>query len=124
MRKYLRWSSVMPIHDHTPTSMGRGFLWGGVALGLLVIALLYTQGFGLWRAPPKPQPPPSLVRQGDRISIPEGSPLRNRVTVMPVSVQPVNDKLVLPAVVESDPARTASVLPPLGGRLLQLKVAL
>jgi cobalt-zinc-cadmium efflux system membrane fusion protein len=43
---------------------------------------------------------------------------------MPVATQPVNDKLVLPAVVESDPARTASVLPPLGGRVLQLKVAL
>ena len=100
----------MPIHDHTPSSLGRGFLWGGVALGLLLVALLYTHGLGLWVASPKPEPLPPLVRQGDRISIPEGSPLRNRLTVMPVSVQPVNDRLVLPAVVESDPARTASVM--------------
>jgi cobalt-zinc-cadmium efflux system membrane fusion protein len=114
----------MPIHDHTPSSLGRGFLWGGLALGLLLIVLLYTHGFGLWAASPKPEPPPLLVRQGERISIPEGSALRNRLTVMPASTQPVNDKLVLPAVVESDPARTALVLPPLTGRVRQLKVAL
>jgi cobalt-zinc-cadmium efflux system membrane fusion protein len=114
----------MPIHEHTPSSLGRGFLWGGIALGLLLIALLYTHGFGLWVGSPKPEPAPPLVRQGETISIPEGSPLRRRLTVMQVSIQPVDDKRVLPAVVESDPARTASVLPPLGGRVLQLKVAL
>jgi cobalt-zinc-cadmium efflux system membrane fusion protein len=114
----------MPIHDHTPSNLGRGFLWGGIALGLLLIALLFTHGFGLWSPSIKPESPPQMVRQGGKISIPEGSPLRGRLTVMPVATQPINDKLVLPAVVESDPARTASVLPPLGGRVLQLKVAL
>jgi cobalt-zinc-cadmium efflux system membrane fusion protein len=114
----------MPIHDHTPSSLGRGFLWGGVVLGLLLIALLYTHGFGIWASSPKPQSPPPLVHQGEKISIPDGSPLRERLTVMPVSIQSVDDKLVLPGVVESDPARTASVLTPLGGRLLQLRVAL
>jgi cobalt-zinc-cadmium efflux system membrane fusion protein len=114
----------MPIHDHTPTNLGRGFLWGGIALGLLLIVLLYTHGFGLWSPSIKPESPPQMVRQGEKISIPEGSPLRSRLTVMPVATQPINDKLVLPAVVESDPARTASVLPPLGGRVVQLKAAL
>jgi cobalt-zinc-cadmium efflux system membrane fusion protein len=114
----------MPIHDHTPSNLGRSFLWGGIALGLLLIALLYTHGFGLWSPSIKPEPPPQMVRQGEKISIPEGSPLRNRLKVMAVATQAVSDKLVLPAVVESDPARTASLLPPLGGRVLQLKVAL
>ena len=114
----------MPIHDHTPSSLGRGFLWGGIALGLLLIALLYTHGFGLWVGSPTPESPPALVHQGEKISIPEGSPLRDRLTVMPVSTQSVDDKLVLPAIIESDPARTASVLTPLGGRLRQLKVGL
>jgi cobalt-zinc-cadmium efflux system membrane fusion protein len=114
----------MPIHDHTPTALGRSFLWGGLALGVLFIALLYTHGFGLWTPGAKPEPAPAQVRKGDKISIPEGSALRDRLTVLPVAMQPVNDKLILPAVVESDPARTASVLPPLSGRVLQLKVAL
>jgi membrane fusion protein, heavy metal efflux system len=114
----------MPIHDHTPTALGRSFMWGGLILGLLLIALLYTQGFGLWKPSIRPEPPAAMVRQGNRITIPDGSPLRSRVTVMAVSAQAVNDKLILPAVVESDPARTASVLPPLGGRVMQVKVAL
>ena len=33
-------------------------------------------------------------------------------------------KLTLPAVVESDPSLTAAVLTPLGGRVLEIKVAL
>jgi cobalt-zinc-cadmium efflux system membrane fusion protein len=114
----------MPIHDHTPTALGRSFLWGGLALGLLLIALLYTHGFGLWRPRPKPEAPAAMVKQGEKITIPEGSPLRSRLTVMPVTTQSVTDKLILPAVVESDPARTASVLPPLSGRVLQLRIAL
>jgi cobalt-zinc-cadmium efflux system membrane fusion protein len=114
----------MPIHDHTPTALGRSFLWGGLALGLLLIGLLYTHGFGLWKPRLQAEPPPAMVKQGGRITIPDGSPLRNRLTVVPVTTQPVNDKLILPAVVESDPARTASVLPPLSGRVLQLKIAL
>jgi membrane fusion protein, heavy metal efflux system len=114
----------MPIHDHTPTALGRSFLWGGFALGVVFMALLYTHGFGLWTPRAKPEPPPALVRDGGKVSIPEGSALRSRLSVMPVVAQPVNDKLVLPAVVESDPARTAAVLPPLSGRVLQLKVAL
>jgi cobalt-zinc-cadmium efflux system membrane fusion protein len=65
-----------------------------------------------------------LVRQGDKIVIPESSPLRKRLTVTPAHAEPVSAKLVLPAIVESDPARTAAVLTPLGGRVLEIKVAL
>jgi cobalt-zinc-cadmium efflux system membrane fusion protein len=65
-----------------------------------------------------------MARQGDRIVVPEGSALRKELRVMPASAQTVNVKLLLPAVVESDPARTAAVLTPLAGRLIALKVAL
>jgi len=65
-----------------------------------------------------------MVRQGDKIIVPEGSALRNRLSVMPAAAQTVSAKLVLPGVVESDPARTAAVLTPLGGRVIALKVSL
>jgi cobalt-zinc-cadmium efflux system membrane fusion protein len=68
--------------------------------------------------------PELMVRQGDKILVPEGSSLRARLSVMAVSLQPVSPKLLLPAVVESDPARTAAVLTPLSGRLIALKMAL
>jgi cobalt-zinc-cadmium efflux system membrane fusion protein len=44
--------------------------------------------------------------------------------VAAAAAQPISPKLLLPAVVESDPARTAAVLTPLSGRLIALKVAL
>jgi len=65
-----------------------------------------------------------MVRQGDKIIVPEGSALRDRLTVQPASAQAVSPKLILPGIVESDPARTTAVLTPLSGRLVALKVAL
>jgi cobalt-zinc-cadmium efflux system membrane fusion protein len=115
----------MPLHDHEPNLQGRMFLWGGIALGLLVAAALLTHGFGLLRGSNKAEEAPALmVRQGERIVVPEGSALRARLSVMPASMEPVSSRLVLPGVVESDPARTAAVLTPLSGRLLALKVSL
>jgi cobalt-zinc-cadmium efflux system membrane fusion protein len=116
---------VMPIHDHVPSLRGRAFLWGGLGLGLLFAAALMTKGFGLLAGSGKAAGEPEMmVRQGDKIVIPAGSPLRERLTVMPAQTEAVNPKLALPAVVESDPARTIAVLSPLAGRILELKVGL
>jgi membrane fusion protein, heavy metal efflux system len=115
----------MPIHDHEPTFRGGAFLWGGIGLGLLLLVALLTHGFGLLNRGDKGSSEPQLMlRQGDKIIVPEGSALRSRLTVMAAAAQAVNPKLLLPAVVESDPARTAAVLAPLSGRLIALKVAL
>lgn len=115
----------MAIHDHQPSSRGRAFFWGGIGLGLIFLAALFTHGFGLLGPSVNGGGPPDLMtRQGNKILVPEGSALRNRLSVMPALVEPVSAKLLLPAVVESDPARTAAVLPQLGGRVLELKVAL
>ena len=65
-----------------------------------------------------------FVHQGDKIVIPETSPIRSRLTVAPVSTEVSALKLVLPAIVEADPARTANVLPPFSGRVLELKASL
>jgi len=110
----------MPIHDHEPSFWGRAFLWGGIGLGVLLLAALLTRGFGLLGGFGKAVAEPTLmVREGDKILVPDGSALRKRLTVAAAPLQ-----LVLPAILESDPARTAVVLPALGGRVLQLKVAL
>jgi cobalt-zinc-cadmium efflux system membrane fusion protein len=115
----------MPIHDHEPTFWGRTFFWGGVGLGVLLLVALLTRGFGLWSgAGHGAEGPALLVRQGDKIFVPEGSPLRQRLSVMAAATQMVSGKLTLPGIVESDPARTAAVLTPLAGRVLALKVAL
>jgi cobalt-zinc-cadmium efflux system membrane fusion protein len=115
----------MPIHDHEPTFWGRAFFWGGIGLGVLLLAALLTRGFGLWSGGAHgPAGPALLVRQGDKIIVPEGSPLRQQLSVMPAVTQMVSGTLTLPGIVESDPARTAAVLTPLGGRVLALKVAL
>jgi cobalt-zinc-cadmium efflux system membrane fusion protein len=115
----------MQIHDHAPNALGRSFLWGGILLGLLLVAVFLTHGFGLLgNGPATDTGPAMLTRQGDKIVIPESSPLRKRLTVTAAHAEAVSARLVLPAVVESDPARTAAVLTPLGGRVLEIKVAL
>src|ERR1700753_4031148 len=115
----------MQIHDHAPNAWGRSFLWGGIVLGLLLVALFLTHGLGLLDGGNKPDSEPAMLeRHGEQIVVPESSPLRKRLTVTAVHAQAVRPKLTLPAVVESDPARTAAVLTPLGGRVLEIKVAL
>ena len=114
----------MPIHDHEPSFRGKAFLWGGIALGVLFLAALLTHGFGLVRGVKNEEPPALMVRQGDQIVVPEGSALRKALTMEPAAARPVNAKIALPAVVESDPARTSAVLTPLAGRLISLKVSL
>jgi membrane fusion protein, heavy metal efflux system len=115
----------MPIHDHEPNFRGAAFLWGGIGFGVLLLLVLLTHGFGLLNRGGKGSSEPELmVRQGDKIIVPEGSALRSRLNVEAASSQAVSPKLLLPAIVESDPARTAAVLTPLSGRLIALKVAL
>src|SRR5580704_17805073 len=114
----------MPIHDHQPSKRGGAFLWGGIGLGVLFLVGALTHGFGLFKESVSASQPDLMTRQGERILVPEGSALRSRLSVIAAQTQQVVPKLVLPGIVESDPARTAAVLPALGGRVLELKVAL
>ena len=67
---------------------------------------------------------PNLVRDGSQILVPEGSPLRGKLTIGTVAQRQVERTLQLPAVVEADPTRTVKVLPPVAGRLIDLKIQL
>jgi membrane fusion protein, heavy metal efflux system len=93
----------------------------GVVLGAGAYRLLDRSSAGRSYAPAE-QPVAHLVRDGERISIPEGSPLRGKLAIETVQDQDVTRTLVLPAAVEADPARLVKVLPPLAGRVTQLNV--
>jgi cobalt-zinc-cadmium efflux system membrane fusion protein len=73
-------------------------------------------------APSEPQP--VLTRVGARIVVPPNSPLRGLLAVEEPAMKDVSRMLVLPAVVEADPTRTVKVLPPVAGRVIELKVQL
>jgi membrane fusion protein, heavy metal efflux system len=62
--------------------------------------------------------------QGSQFTVPEGSPLRAKLEIAPVVEQDIQRSLILPATVEADPARTVKVLPPVTGRVVELKVEL
>ncbi len=66
----------------------------------------------------------ALVREGAKIIVPEDSPIRGKLLVGPVREREIQRKLVLPAIVEADPARTVKVLPPVTGHVTDLMVQL
>jgi membrane fusion protein, heavy metal efflux system len=113
-----------PETEHPVNPRGRAFFWGGIILGLLLLLLLLSHGFGLLRAPPEAPAQPALVHQGDKIFVPQNSPLRQRLTVEAAAAENKSIVVVAPGIVEADPARTISVLPPGAGRVHELKVAL
>lgn len=70
------------------------------------------------------EPAPAFTRQGERITVPEHSPLRQRLAVQTVAALDAAHALELPAQVEADPARTVNIVPPVAGKVLELKVGL
>jgi cobalt-zinc-cadmium efflux system membrane fusion protein len=100
---------------------------GRLALGLLACAAVAagSLGYRAHAAAPAAAPPaPLVVRQGHRLVVPAGSPLRDRLLVAVVGQQALPHDVTLPATVEANPANTANILPPLTGKLLELKVRL
>lgn len=100
---------------------------GWLALGLLAgaaLLLLLTVYRAQASAPPAAAPGPLLVRQGNRLVVPAGSALRERLRVETVGDEASAHEVALPATVEADPARTANIVPPLTGKLVELKVRL
>jgi cobalt-zinc-cadmium efflux system membrane fusion protein len=127
---------ALPVRRHDGPGnhqLARGPSWPARLLVLVLVAGAVAAGgyrllagpFGSARsAPAVAAKAQILIRTGERIVVPEGSPVRSSLTVAPVAEQDVPRSLVLPAVVEADPARLIKVLPPLAGRVTQLKVQL
>jgi cobalt-zinc-cadmium efflux system membrane fusion protein len=112
-----------------------GFRHRGLAIAvILFVAALAAGTYRLlsnpWGGPAHAQEygaretAPLLVREGERIKVPPGSPLRDKLVIAPVVAKETQRSLVLPAVVEADPSRTVKVLPPVSGRVVALKVQL
>ncbi|MDE2137878.1 MAG: efflux RND transporter periplasmic adaptor subunit [Gammaproteobacteria bacterium] len=113
------------LHDHEPNRRGRTFFWGGLGGGALLVVLLLTHGFGLWAGRGGgAQESAALVHQGERIFVPESSPLRARLTVAAATAEERGTIVTAPGVVESDPARTVNILPPGAGRVREVRVGL
>lgn len=104
--------------------VGGRYLWTGVAVGLVIAGLLYADKAGLFGGQEKKTETPALQHQDGKVVVPKDSPLRSYIAFAPAGTRSVGDKLSVPATVEADPARSVAVLPPLGGRLAELKVGL
>ncbi|GFZ91387.1 efflux RND transporter periplasmic adaptor subunit [Dyella caseinilytica] len=69
-------------------------------------------------------PPPAFTADHGVYKVPDGSPLRKELVVQPVEMHQAPHAKIFPANVEADPTRTANVLPPLTGKVMELKVGL
>lgn len=67
---------------------------------------------------------PLFVHQGDALQVPEQSELRKYLVVAPAEQRSIQAPLNAPAVLEADPSRVASILPPVAGRITALQVHL
>jgi cobalt-zinc-cadmium efflux system membrane fusion protein len=62
------------------------------------------------------------LKDGQRITVPEGSRLRSELTIAVAGAREVERTLELSGAVQADPARTVKVLPPAAGRVVDVKV--
>jgi len=88
--------------------------------GLALVLALAACGKGK----PAAQAPEMYERDGTKVLVPEGSPLRSRIKVEAAVEQNIQSQLLATASVESDPARLARISPPLAGRVEKLLVHL
>jgi len=113
----------MPSRSIVPPARPRPSTARWPALALLSQVALFASGCpSPPKAPPPPPEKPVLEHRGDDLVVPEGSPLRTRLRLGKATIQDIETKLVVPASVESDPARTAKITPPLPGRVVRLDV--
>jgi membrane fusion protein, heavy metal efflux system len=105
------------------TAVALILLAGALGTGSYHMILNPSEGPARAQETEKREAPPFII-QGSRIVVPEGSPVRSKLMIEPVGEKDIQRTLVLPAMVEADPARTVKVLTPVAGRVIDLKVRL
>lgn len=89
-------------------------------LSLLMIAMLGLLAHSVSRSKDHSAPVPSVIYQGSRLVVPENSALRSAVHVEPVQLQSVVTTVIVPATVQSIPAKTVNILPPVTGQITKI----
>jgi membrane fusion protein, heavy metal efflux system len=95
---------------------------GGIAGERLILPS--TSNPQVDRAPSPPAQAAPFSRVGNRIVVPPSSSLRTRLVLEEPLLKELAQILVLPGLVEADPARTVNVMPPVTGRMIDLKTQL
>jgi len=100
----------------------RHFLLKFLAPGVVGFAVFIFSGRGMHarEADAPALAPASLLHEGERLIVPDKSPLRRALAVAIVAEETIAAPFTLPAVVEADPARLVKVLTPLAGRIVSL----
>jgi cobalt-zinc-cadmium efflux system membrane fusion protein len=62
------------------------------------------------------------LKDGQRITVPDGSRLRSELTTAVAGAREIERTLQVSGVVQADPTRTVKVLPPVAGRVVDVKV--
>ena len=65
--------------------------------------------------------PPLMTREGNHIKIPEHSALRTQIKTQVIQTSALPHVIAVPGLVEAKPSRIVNILPPLTGRLIELK---
>jgi membrane fusion protein, heavy metal efflux system len=110
-------------------SLSRGMAWLLVLIGVVAgvagerLIVPTNSKTEVARAAPAAEAVP-FTRVGDRIVVPESSLLRSLLLVEPAAVKDVARELLLPAMVEADPARTVNVMPSVTGQVIDLMAQL
>lgn len=68
--------------------------------------------------------PAAFAREGDQITVPSSSPLRGKLRIEAARLDAVAPLVIAPALVETDPRRTARITAPYAGRITRLDVQL
>lgn len=89
-------------------------------LSLLMIAMLGMLANCASHSKGHSAPVPSVIYQGSRLVVPENAALRSAVRVESVQLQPVVTTVIVPATVQSIPAKTVNILPPVTGQITKI----
>jgi len=119
--------ATLPADKASQRGRGLLFILVGLLVGIAIDRLIVapTRSPNAVAPPQEARAPQSTFsRVGDRIVVPDTSPLRTLLGIAAPTMKEVARTLVLPAVVEADPSRTVKVMPPVTGRVINLKVQL
>src|SRR5579883_2220631 len=61
-----------------------------------------------------------VQHEGDRVRVPDASPLRKALQIAAVQERDVERPITVPGVVEADPTKLVKIVPPVAGRIVHI----